>query len=298
MNRVRLGTNPIAWSNDDLRELGGATSLETCLTEARAAGFAGIELGHKFPREAASLAPILAAHDLALVSGWYSSALLVRDARAEIAAIAPHLALLKALGCKVLIIAETSNAIHGERDMPLARRPVLEPSAWPRFARRLTEVGEHVAEAGLDLVYHHHMGTLVQSEEDIARLMAHSGPALKLLLDTGHAFFAGFDPAHLARDYAGRVGHVHCKDVRAAVAEKSRAEGWSFLDSVINGVYTVPGDGSVDFTAVLAGLPAYRGWLVVEAEQDPAKAPALEYARIGHRNLTAYARAAGMLEAV
>jgi len=139
------------------------------------------------------------------------------------------------------------------------------------------------------------MGTVVQSGEDIARLMDMTGPPLKLLLDTGHATFGGVDPLKLAQDYAGRVGHVHCKDVRAAVVAQSREKGWSFLDSVVAGVFTVPGDGCVDFAAVLKALPAYRGWLVVEAEQDPEKAPALKYAQMGCANLALFARQAGML---
>ncbi len=295
MDRVRLGTNPIAWSNDDLRELGAATSLETCLSEAREAGFAGIELGHKFPRNAPALRAALAPSGLQLVSGWYSASLLRRSAAEETAAIKGHLGLLKEMGCPVLILAETSNAIHGDRDRPLSERPVLSAEQWPEFGRRLTELGKAVADAGLDLVYHHHMGTVVQSAEDIARLMDAAGPAVKLLLDTGHAAFAGTDPVTLAKDYASRIGHVHCKDVRAPIAAEARAKDWSFLDLVLAGVFTVPGDGSIDFATVLRALPGYRGWLVVEAEQDPDKAPVLRYAQIGHANLARIAGETGML---
>jgi myo-inosose-2 dehydratase len=295
--RVRLGTNPIAWSNDDLRSLGGATPLNTCLAEARQAGFAGIELGHKFPRTAPELRGVLGAHGLALVSGWYSAELLRRDAAAEWMAMRPHLDLLKACGATVLIIAETSNAIHGDQGMKLSRRPVLADADWRRFGDRLTALADRTAGEGLALVYHHHMGTVVQSAGDIDRLMDSTGPALKLLLDTGHATFAGADPLALARRYADRVGHVHCKDVRRAVAEDVRARDLSFLDAVVAGVFTVPGDGIVDFPAVLSALPAYRGWLVIEAEQDPDKANPLEYATLGHRNLAQAARAAGMIAA-
>jgi myo-inosose-2 dehydratase len=291
---VRLGTNPIGWSNDDLRELGAETTLETCLSEARAAGYEGIELGHKFPRDAARLRPILAEHALALVSGWYSTALLERDAAAELEAMRPHLDLLRAMGCSVAIVAETSNAVHGDRSAPLSRRPVLAPEAWPGFAARLTELAEAVAAEGLELVYHHHMGTCVQDAAEIAQLMERSGPAVKLLLDTGHASFAGADPVALAGSYRPRIAHVHCKDVRASVMAEARRQDWSFLDSVVAGVFTVPGDGMVDFPAVLAELPGYDGWLVVEAEQDPAKAHPLTYARKGHEALACYTRAAGL----
>ncbi|MCG8597223.1 MAG: myo-inosose-2 dehydratase [Kiloniellales bacterium] len=291
----RIGANPIAWSNDDLRSLGGETPLETCLTEARAAGFEGMELGHKFPREAGPLRQVLAAHDLDLVSGWYSASLLSREPEAELAALRPHLDLLKALDAEVVILAETTGAIHGRPDRPLSQRPVLSDAEWPTFAARLTALAEAVAAEGLTVAYHHHMGTVVQSQDDIERLMAATGPALRLLLDTGHAGFAGADPAALARRYAERVAHVHCKDLRAEVLRQALDSDWSFLDAVVAGVFTVPGDGAVDFPEVLAALPGYAGWLVVEAEQDPEKAPPAAYAALGYRNLVTYAREAGLL---
>lgn len=292
---VRLGANPIGWSNDDLRELGADIPLETCLAEARAAGFVGMELGHKFPREASALRQVLSGHDLDLVSGWYSSSLLTRDAEAELAALEPHLALLEALGARVLIFAETTGAVHGDRARPISSRPRLAADDWSRLGRRMSEVGEAVAARGLDLVYHHHMGTVVESADDIHALMKATGPAVKLLLDTGHASFAGADPVALARRYRERIGHVHCKDVRKVVMRRARDEDWSFLDAVVAGVFTVPGDGDIDFPAVLGELPGYAGWLVVEAEQDPEKAPPARYARLGYDNLSGYARAAGLL---
>lgn len=292
---VRLGINPIGWSNDDLRELGGETPLETCLTEARSAGFAGIELGHKFPRDAAALRPILDRHRLALVSGWYSCELLERDAAAELNAMRPHMTLLRALGCDILILAETSNAIHGHRGVPLSRRPVLAEPRWSVFANRLTELADAVAGEGLSIAYHHHMGTIVQSEAEIDRLMAMTGPNLTLLLDTGHATFAGADPMVIARRHRARIAHVHCKDVREAVMVRARRDDLSFLDAVVDGVFTVPGDGMVDFPGVLSEMSGYTGWLVVEAEQDPAKAHPLTYARMGHANLADFARRAGLV---
>jgi inosose dehydratase len=292
---VRLGTNPIGWSNDDLLELGGDTPLETCLSEARSAGFDGIELGHKFPRDAATLRPILDRHGLALVSGWYSSHLLERDAAAELIAMRPHLTLLHELGCTVLILAETSNAIHGNQAAPLSCRPMLTDDQWPLFARRLNELANAAAGEGLSIAYHHHMGTIVQTEAEIDRLMDMTGGNLTLLLDTGHATFAGADPIALARRYRARISHVHCKDVRADVMEAARRNDRCFLDSVIEGVFTVPGDGMVDFPGVLAELKGYNGWLVVEAEQDPAKAHPLTYARLGHTNLAGFATSAGLL---
>ncbi len=283
---IRIGANPIGWSNDDMQELGGDTPLETCLAEARDVGFEGMELGHKFPRQPQALRAALAPYGLACVSGWYSSELLLRDAAAEMTALRPHLDLLKAMGCTVLVFAETSNAIHGDCTQPLSRRPKLTEPEWARLASRMTELADATLAEGVRLVYHHHMGTAVQSASDIHTLMALSGPSVHLLLDTGHATWGGADPAALARQYRDRIGHVHTKDVRADVRAQADAGDWSFLDSVLAGVYTVPGDGMVDFSSVFAALPGYSGWVVIEAEQDPAKANPKEYATKGYAALT------------
>jgi inosose dehydratase len=191
---VRIGINPITWSNDDLPELGGATPLETCLAEAREAGYAGIELGNKFPRRAAALRPILDRHGLALVSGWHSGRLLAHGLAGEIAAIEDHLALLQAMGCEILIFAETTGSIAGARTTKLSRRPRLADGDWAGFGADLTALAEHVAKRGLALAYHHHMGTVVESAAEIDRLMDATGPAVGLLLDTGHLAYAGADP--------------------------------------------------------------------------------------------------------
>ena len=284
---VRIGTNPIAWSNDDLPALGGDTPLATCLAEAREAGFVGIELGNKFPRDAALLRPILAAHELALISGWYSGALCERDVAAEMAALRPHLDLLKAMGCSVLIYAECTGTVHGSQSVALSRRPVMAEADWAPFAARLTALAEMTASEGVALCVHHHMGTRIQTGAEIDRMMAMTGDAVKLLLDTGHATWAGTDPATLARRHRARIGHVHCKDVRAGVMAEANAWDWSFLDAVIAGVYTVPGDGMIDLSSILRELPGYDGWLVVEAEQDPARANPLQYAKLGYATVMA-----------
>ena len=282
---IRIGANPIGWSNDDMQELGGDTPLATCLAEARSVGFEGMELGHKFPRTPDALREALAPFDLACISGWYSAELLARDAAAEIEAMQPHLSLLRAMGSPVMVFAETSNAIHGKRDVPLSFRPKLDPGEWARFGARMTEVADATLAAGVRLVYHHHMGTVVQSAEDIAALMAHTGSSVGLLLDTGHATWGGADPAAVAARYRERIYHVHTKDVRAEVRARADAEDWSFLDAVLEGVYTVPGDGMVDFDAVFRALPGYDGWVVIEAEQDPERANPLQYARLGYAHL-------------
>ena len=291
---IRFGANPIGWSNDDMRELGGQIPLEQCLSEAKAAGFEGMELGHKFPREAGALRAVLDGHDLDLVSGWYSSALLERGVAEELAALRPHLDLLKALGADILVFAETTGAVHGDPASPMSRRPVLDPAGMRDWCKRLGDVGDAVAAEGVRLAYHHHMGTIVQNGPEIDALMEHTGANVHLLLDTGHAVFAGTDPVALARDHASRVAHVHCKDVRMDIRDRAVSGDWSFLDSVVEGVFTVPGDGDIDFKSVLDQLGGYSGWLVVEAEQDPEKAPPAEYAAIGCRNLKVLAAAAGL----
>jgi myo-inosose-2 dehydratase len=292
---IRIGANPIGWSNDDMVELGGHIPLEQCLAEAKAAGFEGMELGNKFPREAAKLKPILDAHGLALISGWHSTFLIERDADAEFAAVRAHAGLLRAMGCKVLIAAECTRTVHGDKEKPLSSRPVMTEGEWSRLTSRLTQFAEKLRELGLTLVYHHHMGTVVQSEAEIDRLMTETGPAVKLLLDTGHAVWGGADPAALASRHRDRIAHVHTKDVREAVMARAAREDWSFLNSVVEGVYTVPGDGMIDFAAVLRELKAYSGWVVVEAEQDPEKANSATYAKLGYGNIKRFLRQAGLM---
>jgi|SRR5579883_406788 inosose dehydratase len=291
-----IGINPITWSNDDLPELGGKTPLETCLAETRQAGYAGIELGNKFPRESAALRPILARHGLALVSGWYSARLLERSAAEEIRAVEAHLRLLSDMGCAVMVFAETTGGVAGARDTPVTRRPRIAEGDWAGFGERLTAVADHLASRGVRMAYHHHMGTVIETEVDIDRLMRSTGASVGLLLDTGHLAYAGADPATVAERHVARVNHVHCKDVRPAVLSAMRKADRSFLDAVVEGVFTVPGDGAVDFAAVLSVLKRadYRGWLVVEAEQDPAKAHPLTYARMGYDYLSGAARTAGL----
>ena len=291
---IRIGVNPIGWSNDDLRSLGGDTPLETCLAEAASVGFAGVELGHKFPREPAALQAALALYGLACVTGWHSGGLLQHDAAAEMEVMRSHLDLLKAMGSPVLVFAETSGAIHGDYGAPLSRRPLMAEDDWEPFGRRLTQVAEATLSEGVRLVYHHHMGTVVQSAADIHALMAMTGPAVGLLLDTGHATWGGANPAALATYYRDRIFHVHAKDVRRDVMQRAEAENWSFLRSVVEGVYTVPGDGMVDYPAVFAALAGYSGWVVIEAEQDPEKANPLLYAQMGFDHLKAYLSGAGL----
>lgn len=294
---VRLGINPIGWTNDCMRWLGDLIPLDLCLTEARAAGFTGVELGRKFPRRAEELGPILERHGLELVSGWYSARLIERDAKSEIAAMADHLALLKDLGCKVMVFAETGGEIVNAVGAPASSRPRIGgDAAWMDFARKLDAVADHLDRQGLRLAYHHHMGTVIETAEEVDRLMEETGEGVGLLLDTGHLTFAGGDPAALARRHRKRIVHVHCKDVRRYALESCRRLDASFSEAVLAGIFTAPGDGIVDFAGVLAALKGggYRGWLVQEAEQDPSRAHPYSYAALGHAELTRLAREAGL----
>ena len=291
---IRIGVNPICWSNDDMPELGLGISLEQCLSEARAAGYEGIELGHKFPRQPVTLKSVLDPHQLALVGGWYSTHLLEQDAENEFKEAQDHVRLLAAMGCDVFIAAECTGSVHGVRGKPLSARPRIKNGEWPRLATEITRFAEMVAGEGLTLCYHHHMGTVVQTEEEIDQLMKLAGPSVHLLLDTGHATWGGADPKALAQRYRRRIGHVHAKDVRKDVMALAKKKDLSFLDSVVAGVYTVPGDGGVDFAGVLKELKGYSGWIVVEAEQDPDRSPPAAYTKMGYDSLMRSIKAAGL----
>jgi inosose dehydratase len=286
---VRIGINPISWTNDDLPSLGGETSLDTALAEGKQIGYEGFELGNKFPREPTALKAKLGAYGLACVSGWYSGQLARRSVEAEIVAVEKHLALLAANGATVMVYGEVADSIQGS-PVPLQRRPRFRSAAeWERYGERVTRFARHLSSRGVGLAYHHHMGAYVETPEDVDRLMRLTGPEVGLLHDTGHVTFSGGDAPAELRKHVARVNHVHCKDVRPKVAAMARNRGWSFLTAVINGAFSTPGEGCVDFPAVIAILreAGYRGWLVVEGEQDPAVAPAYRYADMAYRYLRA-----------
>ena len=178
---IRIGANPIGWSNDDLQEIGGDTPLETCLKEAKEAGVVGMEKGHKLPAEGAALKAKLAGFGMVFVGGWYSTELLKRSAREEFEAARAHIAMTQGADADVVVVAETSNAIHGDRSRPLSERPRLGKSEWAAFGAKMTEFAERLEGEGLKLCYHHHMGTIVQSERDIDAFMAHTKPPVHLV---------------------------------------------------------------------------------------------------------------------
>lgn len=304
---VRIGINPLSWINDDLPSLGGETALETALAQGAAIGYAGFELGHKFPQDGPALKAKLAEFGLVCVSGWYSGSLAEpapgqSDADAvatEIDRCQAHLRKLQHNAVTALVYGECAGTIQGQIDTALARRPrFADTAAWQRYGQRLNAFGAHLlATYGIRLAYHHHMGAYVESPADVDQLMALTDPAsVFLLFDSGHAYFGGaVDPVALLKKHVRRVAHVHCKDVRAPVIAQARNDGWSFLEGVVNGAFTVPGDGAIDNAAMLRVLrdAGYEGWLVVEAEQDPAIAPGEVYARKGYATLRALVEQCG-----
>lgn len=293
--KVRLGVAPIAWTNSDLPQLGGDTSLETCLEESREAGFTGTETGVKFPMDAAALGPILTAYKLKLVSGWFSGELLQRPIAEERTRMAAQMQTFHALGAPVLVYAETTGSVQSRIDAGLSTRPRLTEDEFRDYGGKLTELAEWMAGQGVPMSYHHHMGTIIETEREVDLLMRHTGAAVGLLLDTGHLTYAGADVLATTRRHARRINHVHCKDIRPDVLSRARQQDLSFLNAVLAGVFTVPGDGMIDFFAFARLLKEirYEGWAVVEAEQDPVKAPPAAYSAIGYRHLTAAFTAAG-----
>ncbi len=295
---ILYGTNPIAWSNDDDQTLGADISLESCLDDCAKIGFDGIEKGHKFPQTIEGLKDVLHPRGLKFVSGWHSTNLLVNSVAQEKAAMQPFLDLLNGMGCKVIIVCETSNAIHGADDLAVNDRPHLKDADWAAFGAGIEALAAFSASQGITLAYHHHMGTIVEAEWEIDRLMAETGPHTHLLLDTGHCTFAGGDPVRLAKKHMGRVAHIHAKNIRPDILKQVREQGLSFLEGVRRGVFTVPGDaeGIVDFHGVLevAAAHGYDGWLVIEAEQDPAVRIPMDYQSMGLRALKGFAKRAGL----
>ena len=297
---IRFGTNPIAWANDDDQSLGAHIPTDRILREAAEIGFDGIENGHRWPDDPEALRQLLGGHGLAFISGWYSLNLLTQPVAAEKAAIQRHLDKLKHNGSAVCIVCETSNSIQG-RDVALSQSPVLTAAAMRDFGAKVEELAEFTAAQGITLVYHHHMGTVVETPEEIDAFMAATGPATKLLFDTGHCYFGGqgADPAPVLRRYADRVAHFHAKNVRPEVMAKVRDAGMSFMDGVRAGVFTVPGDpeGGVDFAPLLRILKdsGYGGWIVIEAEQDPEERDPVHYQSLGLKTLKTLAARAGLV---
>ena len=285
---VKLGIAPIAWSNDDMPELGGETSLEQCLDEASQAGFIGIESGGKFPKTSKELLPKLNNYNLNLCSGWYGGNLRQNSTDEEKQLIRGQLDLFKDCNAPCIVFAEVSGSIQGDPNRKLSTRPQMDHGEWSSFCNKLSEMGKFLEGEGMPLAYHHHMGTVIETHEDTIRLLENTDDSVKLTLDTGHMLFAQGNSKKILEDFSSRIIHIHCKDIRKNVLDNSLENDLSFRGAFLDGAFTVPGDGCIDYKPLFDILKVknYSGWLVVEAEQDPAKANPFKYAKIGYKYLT------------
>ena len=295
---VSIGISPIAWQNDDLPALTAACSMEQALREARLIGYTGVERGQRMPKDTDGLRLYLESNDIALCGGWCSGNLLVHSVEEVCAAIRAQVEQFAALGAPCIVYAECSNTVQGAPNTPVNDRPRLSRSEIAAYAAKLSELAKWSADRGMPLAYHHHMGTIIESEADVDALMEGSSDALSLCFDTGHLLFGGGDVLATLDRWGDRVRHVHYKDIREPVARAVREGGQSFLDGVVSGAFTVPGDpeGTIDFAAVTTALKRmdYRGWIVVEAEQDPKKADPYRYSKMGYDHIVQLCDEAGM----
>ena len=293
--KIKLGIAPIAWSNDDMPELGGKTSLEQCLKEASMAGFTGIESGGKFPMDSEVLIPKLNKENLKLCSGWYGAQLLKRSPKEEFELMQKQLKLFKDCKAPCMVFAEVTDSVQGDPVKPLSKRPKLSKEDWKKFAQSINEISKMMLDKNMPLAYHHHMGTVIETEEDVSRLMEKTKDSVKLLVDTGHMLFAQGSSIKLVESFYERIIHVHCKDIRKDILDKSLKNDSTFRQAFLDGAFTVPGDGCIDYVPFLNALKEknYSGWLVVEAEQDPAKANPFKYAKIGYEYLSRTAKKCG-----
>lgn len=280
--KVKLGIAPIAWTNDDMPELGKENTFEQCVSEMALAGFTGSEVGNKYPRNVEVLKRALEIRGVRIAAAWFSSFLTTKPFEETASAFVEHRDFLHAMGAEVIVVSEQGHSVQGMMDTPvLSKKPHFTEEEWGKLARGLEGLGKLAAEKGMKIVYHHHMGTGVQTFEEIDKLMEMTDPKLVyLLFDTGHLTFSDVDPEAVLRKYIGRIKHVHLKDIRQETLAKVKSEDMSFLNAVKSGVFTVPGDGMINYDPLFKILDEnnYEGWFIVEAEQDPAEANPLEYA--------------------
>ena len=286
-NKVKLAIAPIGWTNDDMPDLGGENTFEQCVSEMALAGFKGSEIGNKYPKDVAVLKHKLDVRGLTICNAWFSTLFISEPLEVTVKNFIAHRDRLNALGAKVIGASEQGDSIQG-KDLNIfgSSKPVWTDDQWKKVVEGYNELGRLAKEAGMTLTLHHHMGTGVQTAEEIDRFMESVDPDLVyLLFDSGHLTFAGIDPLPVLKKYVSRIRHGHLKDVRLPIRDQAQREGWSFLTAVRNGVFTVPGDGDVDFGPIFDVLEekGYEGWVVVEAEQDPAKANPFEYAKMARQ---------------
>ena len=282
-NKVKLGIAPIAWTNDDLPDLGGENTFEQCVSEMALAGFTGSEVGNKYPKDTEALKKALELRNLEICNQWFSGFLLTKPFEEVEKEFRAQLAFLKTMGAGIIGVSEQSYSVQGMQDTPIfGHKYVMNDAEWDIFCKGLNRLGKIAAdEYGICLTYHHHMGTVVQDEDEVERMMEETDKKyVSLLFDTGHFKYCGADPLKMVQKYADRIKHVHLKDIRPEIVEKVKKENLSFLEGVRQGTFTIPGDGCIDFEPVFRVLEenGYEGYMVVEAEQDPAKANPLEYA--------------------
>ena len=285
--KIKLGIAPIAWSNDDMPELGGDTPIEQCLEEAAIAGFTGIELGGKFPRNPGIINLLLNKYNLKMPGGWYGSLLRTRSANEEWTAMQDHLNLLKILKADVFVFADVSGSIQSYHSRKLSSRPNMEKEEFDKYCIKINEISNRLYDEGIPMSYHEHMGTIIQTENDVDRFMDGTNENTFLLYDTGHLLFAQANYERVLKNYVSKINHVHCKDIRKNILENSLKNDLSFRHSFLDGVFTVPGDGCINYDPLLKILYEnnYDKWLIIEAEQDPKKANPFEYAKIGYKYL-------------
>ena len=293
---VKIGISPIAWQNDDLPDLTKDFTMEQALKESRDIGYTGVERGQRMPNDTDGLRSFLEKYDIGLCGGWCSGNLLNNSAPEECNAVQQQVDQFIALNAPCIVFAECSNTVQGMIDVPVNDRPQLTRDEIKAYAEKLTEVAKWMQDRGMPMAYHHHMGSMIESEDDVNWLMKYSGTEVNLCFDTGHLLFGGGDIARTMDRWMDRIHHVHFKDIRPEIVKDVRENNCSFLDAVIAGAFTVPGDGCIDFLSVAQKLKAadYNGWIVVEAEQDPAKAPPYEYSQKGYQNILEVCATAGL----
>ena len=285
MLEAKLGIAPIAWWNDDLEELSDDVSLEECLRQASDAGLTGMETGRRFPMNMDELGPILDRHGISVCGGWFSGLLLDGDIEREKDRIAEQLAFFKSAKAPCIVYGETARSVQGHRDIPLSQKPKLSENEMASYGRKVSDFADWVAREGMPLSYHHHMAAAVETEDELDLFMKHS--SVPLLFDVGHMAFAGGNNLRVIENHHARINHVHTKDVRMDIISQIDRSKESFLDAVIKGAFTVPGDGSLDFETIVKALAetGYSGWFVIEAEQDPVANPPFDMARKGRAEL-------------
>ena len=293
---VKIGISPIAWQNDDLPDITKDYTMEQALRESREIGYTGVERGQRMPHDTEGLRQYLEANDIALCGGWCSGNSLVNDFAAECDATRQQVEQFIALDAPCIVYAECSNTVQGLQNVPVNNRPKLSRDEIMTYGKKISELAKWMADQGMPMAYHHHMGSIIESEDDVNWLMDGSSHEVNLCFDTGHLLFGGGNVMATLDRWGDRVHHVHYKDIRPHIVRDVRDNNQSFLDAVIAGAFTVPGDGCIDFQEVTHKLKAmdYSGWIVVEAEQDPAKAPPYEYSKLGYDNIVAACNAAGL----